>query len=194
MLQKFFRVIPPYAILSHTWEREEVGFQDMKAPGSRAKEKAGYEKIRQNCRWRILLIAYLISFVVNMPLLYGEGKRAFFRLQEEIVKGSNEESIFAWNSPGTEPDLLLDYSAPTSNRGESHSFRGVGTHEAHGIFADTPLAFMECGDIMQCTAEDTSASPFSLTNIGVHIKLSTGWLWAGHPSSDTEGGGYYALL
>ena len=133
-------------------------------------------------------IAYCLLdiFVVNMTLLYGEGKRAFFRLQQEIVKGSNEESIFAY-PPGTEPYLLLDYSTPTSNRGESHSSRGVGTHEAHGIFADTPLAFVECGDIMQCTAEDTSASPFSLTNIGVHIKLPTGCSGLGIPAQTLRG-------
>jgi hypothetical protein len=27
-------------------------------------------------------------FNVNMPLLYGEGTRAFIRLQEEIIKGT----------------------------------------------------------------------------------------------------------
>lgn len=35
-------------------------------------------------------------FQVNMPLLYGEGSRAFQRLQEEIMKVSNDISIFAW--------------------------------------------------------------------------------------------------
>lgn len=34
---------------------------------------------------------------VNMPLLYGEGgHRAFIRLQQEIIKQSDDESIFAW--------------------------------------------------------------------------------------------------
>lgn len=35
-------------------------------------------------------------FGVNMPLLYGEGNRAFMRLQSEIIRTSNDESIFAW--------------------------------------------------------------------------------------------------
>ncbi|GIZ38059.1 hypothetical protein CKM354_000148500 [Cercospora kikuchii] len=35
-------------------------------------------------------------FGVNMGLLYGEGKRAWSRLQEEIVRNSHDESIFAW--------------------------------------------------------------------------------------------------
>lgn len=36
-------------------------------------------------------------FGVNMPLLYGEGPNAFRRLQEEIIRTSNDESIFAWS-------------------------------------------------------------------------------------------------
>ncbi|OCL13293.1 HET-domain-containing protein, partial [Glonium stellatum] len=35
-------------------------------------------------------------FGVNMPMLYGEGKMAFERLQLEIIKNSNDHSIFAW--------------------------------------------------------------------------------------------------
>ncbi|KIM52916.1 hypothetical protein SCLCIDRAFT_478751 [Scleroderma citrinum Foug A] len=33
---------------------------------------------------------------VNMPMLYGEGKKAFHRLQLEIIRASNDQSIFAW--------------------------------------------------------------------------------------------------
>jgi hypothetical protein len=36
-------------------------------------------------------------FDVNMPLLYGEGGKAFFRLQEEIMKRSNDDhTLLAW--------------------------------------------------------------------------------------------------
>ena len=31
-----------------------------------------------------------------MPMLYGEGKKAFHRLQLEIIRTSNDQSIFAW--------------------------------------------------------------------------------------------------
>jgi len=37
-------------------------------------------------------------FDINMPLLYGEGNKAFLRLQEEIIKQSTDMSIFAWRS------------------------------------------------------------------------------------------------
>ena len=33
---------------------------------------------------------------VSMPMLYGEGKKAFHRLQVEIIRSSNDQSIFAW--------------------------------------------------------------------------------------------------
>ncbi|KAI6038896.1 heterokaryon incompatibility protein-domain-containing protein, partial [Pisolithus marmoratus] len=35
-------------------------------------------------------------FGVNMPMLYGEGKKAFRRLQLEIIKETGDQSIFAW--------------------------------------------------------------------------------------------------
>ena len=37
-------------------------------------------------------------FGINMPTLYGEGRMAFYRLQEEIMKASTDTSLFAWNS------------------------------------------------------------------------------------------------
>ncbi|GES61640.1 HET-domain-containing protein [Aspergillus terreus] len=43
-------------------------------------------------------VAYCLMglFSVNMPMLYGEGDKAFLRLQEEIMKQSDDQSIFAW--------------------------------------------------------------------------------------------------
>ncbi|KIK22877.1 hypothetical protein PISMIDRAFT_101532, partial [Pisolithus microcarpus 441] len=35
-------------------------------------------------------------FGVNMPMLYGEGKKAFQRLQLEIIRVSGDQSILAW--------------------------------------------------------------------------------------------------
>ncbi|KAI6143516.1 heterokaryon incompatibility protein-domain-containing protein, partial [Pisolithus thermaeus] len=35
-------------------------------------------------------------FGVNMPMLYGEGKKAFRRLQLEIIREYNDQSILAW--------------------------------------------------------------------------------------------------
>ncbi|KAF2675276.1 HET-domain-containing protein, partial [Microthyrium microscopicum] len=43
-------------------------------------------------------IAYCLMgiFEVNMAMLYGEGERAFLRLQEEIIKTSDDMSLFCW--------------------------------------------------------------------------------------------------
>jgi hypothetical protein len=49
---------------------------------------------------------------INMPLLYGEGQKAFFRLQLEILNISDDESIFAWehNRKGISGILAYDPS------------------------------------------------------------------------------------
>ncbi|KAK0753788.1 heterokaryon incompatibility protein-domain-containing protein [Schizothecium vesticola] len=43
---------PPYAILSHTWEDEEVTYQDMRqlTPDTGTRNKQGFAKIRETCR------------------------------------------------------------------------------------------------------------------------------------------------
>ena len=35
-------------------------------------------------------------FDINIPLLYGEGEKAFLRLQQEIIRSSDDESVLAW--------------------------------------------------------------------------------------------------
>lgn len=51
-------------------------------------------------------IAYCLLgiFDVNMTMLYGEGDRAFIRLQTEILQGIDDESIFLWTT--SEPEKL----------------------------------------------------------------------------------------
>jgi hypothetical protein len=43
-------------------------------------------------------IAYCLMDMVdvNMPMLYGEGRKAFIRLQEKILKETEDQSLFAW--------------------------------------------------------------------------------------------------
>ncbi|KAL4064876.1 heterokaryon incompatibility protein-domain-containing protein [Scleroderma yunnanense] len=45
---------------------------------------------------------------VNMPMLYGEGKKAFQRLQLEIIRMSNDQSIFAWLGNDRTSSILAD--------------------------------------------------------------------------------------
>lgn len=57
---------------------------------------------RETSREEDMTYSLLGVFGVSMSLLYGEGgKEAFRRLQEEIIKTSNDNSIFAWAQPET---------------------------------------------------------------------------------------------
>jgi len=60
---------------------------------------------------------------VNMPMLYGEGKKAFHRLQLEIIRASNDQSIFVW-------DCHLS-----------------GKIRTDSILADDPSDFRRCGEM-----------------------------------------------
>lgn len=40
-------------------------------------------------------------FKLSMPLLYGEGEMAFIRMQEEIMKHSDDQSLIAWGELGS---------------------------------------------------------------------------------------------
>ncbi|KAE9364800.1 HET-domain-containing protein [Stipitochalara longipes BDJ] len=65
---------------------------------------------------RVEDVAYCLLgiFDVSMPLIYGEGERSFLRLQEEIVKRSNDLTIFAWqHENGSEERDSCDLFAPT---------------------------------------------------------------------------------
>ena len=46
-LEEFYGSIPRYAILSHTWESEEVSYQDL--PQEHAKKMRGYRKVKSCC-------------------------------------------------------------------------------------------------------------------------------------------------
>lgn len=63
-------------------------------------------------------------FDVNMPLIYGEGGKSFYRLQLEIMKSSNDPSIFAWTPNPYRSSLGLLADSP---RDFLHSY-GIGTN------------------------------------------------------------------
>lgn len=72
-------------------------------------------------------IAYCLLglFSINMPILYGEGSRAFLRLQEEIIKRSDDQSIFAWKE--------------STGKGDSdHADATTAEFARCGLLADSP--------------------------------------------------------
>ncbi|RFU81841.1 hypothetical protein TARUN_350, partial [Trichoderma arundinaceum] len=63
-------------------------------------EKMSWAASRATTRPEDLAYCLLGIFDINMPLLYGEGRvKAFKRLQEEIIKSTNDDSIYAWSHP-----------------------------------------------------------------------------------------------
>lgn len=98
-------------------------------------------------------LAYCLMglFGVNMPLLYGEGHaRAFIRLQEEILKTTDDQSIFAWQLHSEGADETM-----------------------HGLLATSPSHFEDTRSIylMSTGFQSTSSVPWSMTNKGLNVQL-----------------------
>jgi hypothetical protein len=71
-------------------------------------QKMAWAANRMTTRIEDMAYCLLGIFNINMPLLYGEGEKAFLRLQEEIMKVTEDQSIFAWSrSPISHLDLSL---------------------------------------------------------------------------------------
>lgn len=62
-------------------------------------ERMSWASRRETTREEDLAYCLFGIFGVNLPLLYGEGSRAFIRLQEEIVKNTTDLTVFAWQEP-----------------------------------------------------------------------------------------------
>jgi hypothetical protein len=65
-------------------------------------EKLSWAAKRTTAREEDCAYCLLGLFQINMPLLYGEGTKAFQRLQEEIMKTSTDMSIFLWQGPAVD--------------------------------------------------------------------------------------------
>jgi Heterokaryon incompatibility protein (HET) len=113
-------------------------------------------------------IAYCLMglFGVNMPLLYGEGERAFIRLQEEIMKVSDDHSLFAWRDAVdlTRSDPLLNRSQPKRRRMSSEEL------SFQGLLARSPAYFAHSNNIIPFPSDHIS-TPYSTTNRGLRIEL-----------------------
>ncbi|KAI0752074.1 heterokaryon incompatibility protein-domain-containing protein [Fomes fomentarius] len=76
-------------------------------------------------------------FDINMPTLYGEGTKAFRRLQEEIMRQHPDTTLFAWGQHCTWDELVhLRPEDPASCQ-----------HVDYHIFATSPSFFYRCSKI-----------------------------------------------
>ncbi|KAI0836376.1 HET-domain-containing protein [Hypoxylon sp. FL0890] len=109
-------------------------------------KKMSWAARRETTRVEDIAYCLLGLFDVNMPLLYGEGSKAFVRLQEEIIKTSNDHTIFCWSRNASVPVEWTSMLAPS------------------------PAAFLNAGDYVPIDAWD-NPMPYSLTNLGLSIYL-----------------------
>ena len=123
-------------------------------------ERMSWAAKRETTRTEDIAYCLLGVFDINMPLLYGEGEKAFFRLQEEIIRRQDDQSLLAWH-----------YRRILQDDGISEWLLGARYNaEPGGVLASSPSNFEDCGRIIQCRAG--SATPmFSTTNKGLHITL-----------------------
>jgi hypothetical protein len=103
-------------------------------------------------------------FGVNMLPIYGEGRNAFIRLQEEIVRRSHDQSIFVWK-----------YVADENPDGVDED-----TRETAGMFAPNAGCFPSRAGSTERI--ERVPHPSTITNIGLKLKCPS---WEVHwPSVD----------
>lgn len=110
-------------------------------------------------------IAYCLLgiFDVNMPMLYGEGSKAFIRLQEEIIKESNDLSIFFTSA--VQEDSYDEESDYALNVWES-DYRW----QCRDLFARSPRNFQHCERLVNAPGSILSSRSFTLMNSGLYFK------------------------
>lgn len=103
---------------------------------------------RETTRIEDMAYCMLGIFDINMPLLYGEGSKAFTRLQEEIIRTSTDHTIFCWTWTGRVPS------------------------EWASLLAPCPQAFMNSGGYVRTQeSASTGSLTFTMTNAGLSIGL-----------------------
>lgn len=111
-------------------------------------QKMFWASKRSATREEDLAYSLLGLFDVNMPLLYGEGKKAFIRLREEIIKISPDRSFLLWGVDRQETNLL----------------------------ASSPVEFSDIPDTVEFQ-DYRSDTAFVLTNLGLEIHLQLDRIW-----------------
>jgi hypothetical protein len=121
---------------------------------------------RSTTRTEDIAYSLLGIFDVNMPLIYGEGEKAFIRLQEEIIKSSVDESIFMWTSPNTRTlwdyNLRFDMNWPWTGKPDFA--------DTSGILAPSP-AYFRNGALFKPARRMSIMFNFWLTNNGMRMNL-----------------------
>ncbi len=122
---------------------------------------------------RIEDVAYSLLglFDINMPLIYGEGRKAFRRLQEEIIKTRSEDhSIFAWGTIVPRP------STEVTDPGQLSGTKAIPWTESKGLLgllAESPKDFASSGKFVP-TRRAAVYYRSSSRNIALPVPVDTG--------------------
>jgi hypothetical protein len=118
-------------------------------------QKMSWAAKRTTKREEYMAYSLLGIFDISMTMIYGEGKHAFRRLQEEIIKTTDDHSLFAWG-------LHRNKQTPIPF--------GVRTGS---VLAKYPADFDGCGHIArrQDPAKAKNINPFSISNGCLSITL-----------------------
>ena len=122
--------------------------------GASVAQKMSWASERHATRLEDHCYSLMGIFGVNMPLLYGEGEKAFSRLQEEIIRVTGDPSIFVWRSL---------------------SFWEGGYEDFSGSEFDGPLApwldvFRHSGNVVLDESPINSADAVLVNHRGVHLQ------------------------
>ncbi|KAH7245279.1 heterokaryon incompatibility protein-domain-containing protein [Fusarium tricinctum] len=103
---------------------------------------------RKTTRTEDMAYCLLGIFDVNMPMMYGEGTKAFTRLQEEIIKETTDLSVFAWKAQeGTD----------------------IPSQDFRGVLAQSPIEFVHCRNLSRAPSMRYGFE-FSMTNKGLRLE------------------------
>jgi hypothetical protein len=117
-------------------------------------QRMSWASRRSTTRKEDLSYCLLGIFNVNIPLLYGEGDKAFRRLQEEIMKRTNDQSLFAWGYSRSQPAAM-----------ETDS---IG-HGPYSYLATSPTDFEGCHDMI--SRKNGRRKSFEVTKKGLCIDI-----------------------
>ncbi|KAK7209470.1 hypothetical protein V2G26_016648 [Clonostachys chloroleuca] len=114
-------------------------------------ERLSWAAGRETTRAEDMAYCLLGIFDINMPMLYGEGIKAFKRLQEEIMKVDDDCSLLCWGYDMAQEALTI-------------------FEDESSILAPHPKYFKNCRGIKPCTLPGYMMPSFSLNQRGLKIK------------------------
>lgn len=146
-------------------------------------ERMSWAAKRITTREEDVAYSLLGLFSVNMPMLYGEGPKAFMRLQEEIMKVSDDQSIFAWTQSQTADNARCNFEAINHDlqigelrpNGGSLGLDSEASFEPcarYGLLADSPAAFLHSGEVTPLRDFENNQAPYQMTNRGLSVSLN----------------------